>query len=570
MKSSIKHYVLPFAVIMALVLTGYSFKSGILDLGKQVEVFAILYKQVTQNYVGEFDDEKIMRKGIDAMLGELDPYTQFIPSSEIEDFKIKYINAQYAGLGAVILSKGGKTYISEPYEGFPAEKSGLRAGDRLIKVDSIDVQRLSGTEISNLLKGPVGSSLRLEIDRSGHNEHIVKNIVRQEITQPNVSFSKKMEGHIGYIKLDRFLENAADEVANTIEGFLSTGKLQGLVLDLRNNGGGILQESVKIVNLFVEKGRKVVTQKGKNNRKQIVYQTTSEALIPDVPLIVLVNGRSASAAEIVAGALQDLDRAVVIGNQSFGKGLVQQTFQLPYDNMVKVTVAKYYTPSGRCIQAIDYDKGERQKGKESAKHEYLTSNGRFVYDGSGICPDVEVESNNYSDLSQALVEEYLLFDFATQFRNKHKSIGKLENFKLDSIIYEQFVQFVLHSDFDYKSTSDSLLYQLGKALKNEKKWELTQPEIQALTEKLNKDLKGDLYLYKDEIAPLLANEIVSRYYFQKGRMELAVKDDEALRKAYTILKNPTASYTQILKGEGTYRYIGKKSPLLAHSSERDN
>lgn len=566
MKSHFKQILFSAAIMLSLMLTAYTFKNNLLDLGKQIEVFALLYKQVSQNYVGEVNDEQMIRKGIDAMLGELDPYTQFIPSSEMEAFKIKYINAQYGGLGAVIFTKGKEgTYINEAYKGYPAEKSGLRAGDQLIRIDSTNLTSLSSNEVSNLLKGPQGSSLLLEVSRPGIKDHIVKSIVREEIRQPNVSYSKRLDEHIGYIKLDRFLENAANEVADAIGELQSKGALNGLILDLRNNGGGILQESVKIVNLFVEKGNHVVTQKGRNGRKQIAYQTVSDALLPDVPLIVLVNGRSASAAEIVAGALQDLDRAVIIGQRSFGKGLVQQTFQLPYNNMVKVTVAKYYTPSGRCIQAIDYEHKEKQGAKDSLKTEYQTKNGRLVYDGSGIYPDMEIEAHKYSALSQALVSKYLIFDFATQYRNENKSIGRLERFHVDPALYERFTQFVLHSHFNYQSHSDTLLEQLKKELKKENKLDLASSEIASLKEKLGKDLKDDLYLYKEEIVPLLSSEIISRYYFQKGRMEINIRNDEILMQAQAILGNPNATYSQILKGIGEYKYIGKSPALLARS-----
>lgn len=560
MKKTLKYTVITLGIITSFIFTAYSFRDNLLDVGKNIEVFAVLYKQVSQNYVGDVDNDKIIRKGIDAMLNELDPYTEFIPAAEMDAFKVKYISTQYSGLGAVIFSKGQNAYISEPYEGYPAAKSGLRAGDQLVKVDSVFLGNLSNSEISNLLKGPKGSTMRLEVSRTGEKEPIVKEIVREEIHQPNVSYAKVMNDHIGYIKLDRFLENAADEVAKSIETMQAKGQLNGIVLDLRDNGGGILQESVKIVSLFVDSGSPVVSQKGNNSRKQFTYHTSGKALLVDVPLIVLINGKSASAAEIVAGALQDLDRAVIIGQRSFGKGLVQQTFRLPYENMVKVTVAKYYTPSGRCIQAIDYDKKATMESRVKLA-EYKTKNGRLVYDNSGISPDIEVDSESYSELTQALINHYLIFDFATQYRYEHKSIPKTDKFVVDDLLYQQFVGYVDSIDFNYDSRSETLLKHLRVALEKEGKLAGANAELQSLSKKLKKDVVNDLYRYKTEIAPLLTKEIVSRYYYQKGKMEVALAQDEVIKKAKTLIFS--TSYATILEGVGEYRSIGKPNVTFA-------
>ncbi|RZL60268.1 MAG: S41 family peptidase, partial [Pedobacter sp.] len=342
---------LKFILLLAVVGLGtltLSFREDLFQVSKNLDIFASLYKEININYVEETNPSDLMRNSIDAMLGGLDPYTEYIPESEIEDYKLKYVSTQYGGIGAGTLFINGKLFVNEVSEGNPAHKQDIKPGDEILKINDIVIKGKDRTEISQLLRGPKGSSLTMVLLRD--EKEIKKSLVREEIKQPNVSYSGMLDDQIGYIKLDKFLENSGNEVKEALTAILKNNP-KGIVLDLRNNGGGILQEAVKIVNLFVDKGVLVVVQKGRNPEKTVSYQTQNQPLAPSMPVVVLINGTSASASEIVAGALQDLDRAVVIGQRSYGKGLVQQTFNLPYNSLVKVTVAKYFTPSGRCIQA---------------------------------------------------------------------------------------------------------------------------------------------------------------------------------------------------------------------------
>ncbi|RZK65359.1 MAG: S41 family peptidase, partial [Pedobacter sp.] len=339
------------STILAVTTLTLAFKEDLFQVSKNLDVFASLYKEININYVEETNPADLMKNGIDAMLGSLDPYTEYVPESEIEDYKLKYISTQYGGIGAGTLTIAGKLFVNEVSEGNPSQKNDIRPGDQIVKINGIEIEGKERSQISQLLRGPKGTPVNLMLLRDGT---VLNNtIVREEIKQPNVSYSGMLDDQIGYIRLDKFLENSGQEVKEALEQ-INKQKPKGLILDLRNNGGGILQEAVKIVNLFVDKNILVVTQKGRNPEKSITYKTTVNAIAPTVPMVVLINGASASASEIVAGAIQDLDRGIVVGQRSFGKGLVQQTFNLPYNSLVKVTVAKYYTPSGRCIQALDY------------------------------------------------------------------------------------------------------------------------------------------------------------------------------------------------------------------------
>ncbi|MES2487970.1 MAG: S41 family peptidase, partial [Bacteroidota bacterium] len=340
------------AGVITLAVSLWSFSDDLFQISKNLEVFASLYKEVNINYVDDINSAKFLKTGADAMLDGLDPYTEFVPESEIEDYKLHYVSTQYGGIGASIFSRENKVYISNVFEGFPAQKADIRPGDQLMKINDIVLDGKNSDQVSQLLKGSKGATVKLLLKRD--NEAAVeKNIARDEIKQPNVSYYGMVDGNMGYIKLDRFLENSAQEVTDALVA-VKKNNPNGIILDLRSNGGGILQEAVKIVNLFVQRDIEVVSQKGKVKEKNYTYRTQATPLAADLPLVVLVNSRSASASEIVAGAIQDLDRGVVIGQRSYGKGLVQQTFPLPYNSLVKITIAKYYVPSGRCIQELDY------------------------------------------------------------------------------------------------------------------------------------------------------------------------------------------------------------------------
>ena len=443
--------------LLVLALGTWSFKDDLFQISKNLDVFASVYKEVNINYVDDINSAKMIKTGVDAMLDGLDPYTEFVPESEIEDYKLHYVSTQYGGIGAGIFVRNSKVYVSDVFAGFPAQKADIRPGDQLVKINDISLDGKDNDQVGLLLKGTKGAAIKLLIKREGVNQPAEKTLIRDEIKQPNVSYYGMVDGNMGYIKLDKFLENSAEEVTNALIA-IKKNNPSGIILDLRSNGGGILQEAVKIVNLFVQKDVEVVSQKGKIAEKNFTYNTVSTPLEPNLPLVVLVNSHSASASEIVAGSLQDLDRAIVIGQRSYGKGLVQQTFNLPYNSLVKITIAKYYIPSGRCIQAIDYthrkDDGSVVKVADSLIHEYKTKDGRSVYDGSGIYPDVFVKQEHFASVTQALVAKLLVFDYATRYRESHQPMDNIRTFSLSDAEYADFVKFVSDKNYSYNNNSE--------------------------------------------------------------------------------------------------------------------
>jgi len=548
------------------VLT-FSFKNDLFQVSKNLDIFASVYKELNINYVDDVNSSGLIKTGIDAMLNQLDPYTEFVPESEIEDYKMKYVSTQYGGIGAGVIHRDGKVFISDPFEGYPAQLADIRAGDEIISINGNALKGKNNEEVSLLLKGPKETPLAIKILRDG--KVLEKNLKRADIKQPNVSYHGMLENQVAYIKLDKFLENSAQEVKDALAD-LKKNNPTGLIIDLRFNGGGILQEAVKIVNLFVGKDVEVVSQKGRNPEKTINYRTFLSATEPDLPLIILINGRSASASEIVAGSLQDLDRAIVIGQRSFGKGLVQQTFNLPYNTLVKVTVAKYYTPSGRCIQSLDYthrlEDGSVEKVSDSLITEYKTKGGRSVYDGSGIYPDINLTPFKYHEITQTLVSKYHVFDFATEFRKNNPSIiSSPAEFKLSESDYLSFVSFLSGKDFKYQTPTESLLESLKEEAADDKKFAEILPEIDALKNKMARSKTNDLVAFKPEIKRLLESEIVQRYYFEKGRIQQSFQYDEELKKALEMFKNKQ-QYTAVLTGEGAFKTIGKPGKVSASAN----
>jgi carboxyl-terminal processing protease len=491
--------------ILTLALGIWSFNDDLFQISKNLEVFASLYKEVNINYVDDINSAKFLKTGADAMLDGLDPYTEFVPESEIEDYKLHYVSTQYGGIGASIFSRNNKVYISGVFEGFPAQKADVRPGDQVMKINDIVLDGKNSDQVSQLLKGSKGATVKLLVKRDDA-QPVEKNLVRDEIKQPNVSYYGMVDGNMGYIKLDRFLENSAQEVTDALVS-LKKNNPNGIILDLRSNGGGILQEAVKIVNLFVQRDIEVVSQKGKVKEKNYTYKTATTPIAPDIPLVVLVNSRSASASEIVAGSLQDLDRGIIIGQRSYGKGLVQQTFPLPYNSLVKITIAKYYVPSGRCIQEIDYthrkDDGTLTKVADSLMHEFKTKNGRSVYDGSGIYPDIFIKPETYANVTQALIGKLLLFDYATRYRASHTKIADAHNFTLTDAEYGDFVKYLADKNYTYNTTTEKVLTALKGEATKEKQFDQIQIEYDVLKNKLASSKKNDLQLHKAEVKQAL-------------------------------------------------------------------
>lgn len=562
-------------VMAGVVLGGafllFSFRAAddLFDISKNLDIMTSIYREINVNYVDEIEAGEVMQKGIEGMLSTLDPYTEFIPESDIDEFKLNYVSTEYGGIGALIMSRSGGVYISEIYEDFPAWKAGLRAGDEILEIDGIPVPGKNPEEVSELLKGPRNSDLKLVARRPGQEKLIEKNIKRGGIHFNNVSYFGTVDDKTGYIKLDKFLEDASDEVKEAFLELKEEEQINSLILDLRGNGGGILQEAVKIVGFFVENGDTVVIQKGKDNRNVIAYRSSGKPLDMEIPLAVLVDKNTASASEIVAGAFQDFDRAVIVGQRTFGKGLVQQTLRMPYNTLLKMTIAKYYTPSGRCIQALDYAHramdGSAARIADSLISEFYTGNGRQVYDGSGIYPDIHTEPMRYSNVTYSIMNNLYHFDYATEFRNQHNNISPVASFSINDEIYEDFIGWLEEKNFDYHTSSEQLMDRLKEVTAKEKRFKDLEPEYEALLEKLQHNKSEDLLTFRPEITQLLENEIVSRYYFQEGRILSSLKYDKDVEQAVNTLGDQQL-YASILKGAGEYKTIGKPVSILARAN----
>lgn len=557
------------ALLISFAGLTWSFKEDLFQVSKNLDIFASLYKEINVNYVEETNPSRLMRTSIDAMLDNLDPYTEYVPESEVEDYKLKYVSTQYGGIGASTIFIEGKLFVNEVNEGYPADKQGVKPGDQLVKINGNEVKGKERGQISQLLRGPKGSAVELLMIREG--ALITKTLVRDEIKQPNVTYSGMTDDNIAYIRLDKFLENSAQEVKDAA---VTLGKLQpkGMILDLRYNGGGILQEAVKIVNIFVDKDIMIVTQKGRNPQKTISYKTLNQPLFPQIPLVVLISGSSASASEIVAGAFQDLDRAIIVGQRSYGKGLVQQTFNLPYNSLVKVTVAKYFTPSGRCIQALDYAhkdaNGKTLKIADSLMTKFNTKTGRNVYDGNGIYPDVAVSASKLSPVTISLINKYLFFDYANSYKKNNKTIAPAAAFQLSDADYAQFVASLAGKDYSYVSRTERLLTDLRAEAEKENKLTAVKADLDDLRSKMLGAKKADLSTYKAEIKRVLETQIVSRYYYEKGKVTQAFQYDRELSAAKALL-NDSHKMLAILKGAGEYKTIGSPVKTVAAAIDND-
>ena len=547
-------------LLLAIATLTLSFKDDLFQISKNLDLFASLYKEININYVEETNPADLMKTGIDAMLSSLDPYTEYVPESEIENYKLKYVSTQYGGIGAATLFIDGKLYINEVSEGNPSDRNGIKPGDEIIQVNGITIKNKDRSEISQLLRGPKGTAVSLALLREG--AVINKTIVREEIKMSNVSYAGMLADQIGYIRLDKFLDHAGQEVKDAVESIIKQ-KPKGLILDLRGNGGGILQEAVKIVNLFVEKNVMVVTQKGRNKQKSVTYRTANNPIAATVPIVVLINGTSASASEIVAGTLQDLDRAVVLGQRSYGKGLVQQAFNLPYNNLVKVTVAKYYTSAGRCIQALDYAHRQQDGGVEkfadSALKAFTTKGGRSVYDGNGVYPDLLVSAVKYSPITISLLNKSLFFDYANAYKKANATVVSAKSFQLSDADYSQFVRTLANKDYSYSSKSERLLNELKSTIEKENQSFNVKADLDALQTKISNAKQTDLITHKAEIKRALETQIISRYFYEKGKIEQSFQYDDEIAKAKAVLENQS-QLQAILKGDGAYKTIG--SPIL--------
>ena len=518
------------------------------SLSKNLDVFNSVVRELDAFYVDTLNYDKTVRTGIDNMLEGLDPYTVYMPKEETDELKMM-TTGEYAGIGAVIGGKSGQVYISDPYEGKPAAKAGLKAGDILIELDGLNLKGKSTSEVSALLKGQPKTMVKVKIQRPGETKLRTFDIVRERITINPVVYYGVVSNNTGYVLLNEFTNSAAEEMRIALLELKNKYHVTSMVIDLRENGGGIIDEAVKMVGYFVPKGTEVVSTKGKLKQWDRTYRTINEPILPDMPLAILVSQNTASASEILSGSLQDLDRAVIIGVRTFGKGLVQQIRQLPYEGHLKVTTAKYYIPSGRCIQAIDYstrtDDGNPIHVPDSLTHEFKTKIGRTVRDGGGIRPDIEVKDETQMSIVYYLVTQNIIFDFATQYAQTHSSIAEPEKFKITDAEYDQFRQFTKDKKFTYTLQSDKLLKNLMSTAKMEGYDEATAADFKALQTKLTPNIDKDLETFRKDITNMINAEIVKRYYYQKGMVRYALPQDKTLMKAEELFKDMSA-YNKIL------------------------
>lgn len=520
------------------------------EIVKNLDIFYTLFREVNMYYVDETKPGELIKTAIDGMLQSLDPYTMFFPESKIEDFKIM-TTGQYGGVGASIRKDNEYAVITELFDNSPSTKAGLKVGDVLIESDGKSLKGKTTSEISDLLKGAPKSKVKILVRRPGNPNLLEKEIEREQINIKSVPYYGMLNNEIGYINLTEFTENSSKEVKEAFTDLKESKKAKYIILDLRNNPGGLLVQAVNIANLFVKRDEIIVSTKGKVAKWNKVFKSTSNPYDADIPLVVLVNRGSASASEIVSGAFQDLDRGVIIGQRTFGKGLVQTPLSLCYNTKVKITTAKYYIPSGRCIQALDYthrnEDGSVGKVPDSLITEFKTKNGRKVYDGGGVLPDIITEQEHLSNIAKSLFIKNLIFDYATQYCIAHDSIAAPDKFKIDDKDYQKFIDFLADKNFDYNTDSEDDLKSLIDETKKEKYYEQAKAELEALKIKLAHDKDKDLKIFKDEIKSLITEEIVSRYYYRKGRLISILNSDKDISKAIEILNNKEL-YNSILNG----------------------
>ena len=540
-------------IIVAIVLITvafFSFKSGDdrnFQIAKNLDIFNSIVKELDMFYVDTIDPNKTIREGIDNMLYSLDPYTVYYPENDQDELEMM-VKGSYGGIGSLIRynPKSKYTVIAEPYEGMPAAESGLKAGDLLLEIDGKDLK--GNSDVSTLLRGQVGTSFKLKVQRPGVKEPLEFNIVRRSIQMPTIPYYGVMDGQVGYINLSSFSGNPSKDFKKAFLDLKKQG-ITSLVIDLRNNGGGLLDQAVEIVNMFVPRGKTIVTTKGKIKQASNTYKTLREPLDTDIPIAVLVNSGTASSSEILSGSLQDLDRAVIVGNRTYGKGLVQVPRSLPYGGNLKITTSKYYIPSGRCVQAIDYahrnEDGSVARIPDSLTTVFHTAAGRDVRNGGGASPDIEVKQERLPNILFYLVRDNLIFDYATDYCLKHPAIASAKEFELTDADYEEFKNKVKGADFKYDQQSEKILNTLKEAAEFEGYMKDASDEFKALENKLKHNLDRDLDYFSKDIKKMIAEEIIKRYYYQEGAIIQQLKDDKDLDEAVKVLTNPER-YQQIL------------------------
>lgn len=531
------------ALIAASLIAHAETRSPKGDIKANLAIFNAVVKEVQSNYVDSIDMEDVVETAIAAMLNKFDPYTEYMPRKVQEDFKVLN-SGEYGGIGSYIMQRDGNVYISGPHKGSPADKAGLRSGDLIMSVDTVTVLGMTSDKVSERLKGPRGTTVKVKVKRPyvGADSILTFDIVREKIQIPAVSYSGMLPGEIGYIQLSQFSEKSAEEVEDALKSMLAIGKLKGLVLDLRDNGGGFLESAVKILGYFLPKGTEVLRTRGKGVMDERVYKTAGKPIAPDLPLVVLIDDGTASASEITSGALQDLDRAVIMGSRSFGKGLVQTTRSIPYDGLLKVTVARYYIPSGRLIQAIDYSHrnpdGTVARIPDSLTNVFTTAAGREVRDGGGITPDVKVTYPDITRVTYNAVRDNWVFDYANRYRATHDHIAPAAEFVVDDSIYADFKRFIDPAKFNHDNVGKAILDRLSEVATVEGYMsDSLKNQIAVVEGMLQRPLDQDLDANRKAIVPYLEREIANRYYYREGEAQSFLRHDVAIDSALSLLKD---------------------------------
>lgn len=532
-------------ILITAGFTLFSFKSpedNYFEISRNLDIFTTLFRELNIYYVEETNPADLITSGIDSMLATLDPYTQYIPESDMDDYRY-LTTGQYGGVGALIGQRDNFVIITDPYEGFPAQKAGIMAGDKILEIDGKSMIGKNYDDVSHLLKGTPKSNVVIKLERLGQSSPIVKTITREEIKIKNVPYYGMSNNDIAFIRLSSFTDDAGLEVKDALTELKKKNNVRGIIFDLRGNPGGLLNEAVNVVNVFVDKGQEVVSTRGKMKELNKIYRTLNSSVDTQTPMVVLVSSGSASAAEIVSGSLQDLDRAIIIGQRTFGKGLVQTTRPLSYNAQLKVTTSKYYIPSGRCIQALDYTHrnpdGSVGKVPDSLITAFKTKKGRKVFDGGGINPDLVIPVPELSAISTSLITKYLMFDYATAYRLEHPSIPSARTFTFAESDFNDFKKWLSTKEYDYVTESEKKLDDLKTIATKEKYFDAIMPQYEMVKKKLTHDKTQDMILNKDEITELMTNEIVSRYYYQNGRMQSSFNFDPEMKMAVKALSDST-------------------------------
>jgi carboxyl-terminal processing protease len=547
-------------LLLAGITTGFlvSQESRDFRIAKNLDIFLSLFRELNTFYVDEIDPDKIVKTGIDNMLRTLDPYTVYFPESDADEFAI-LTTGKYGGIGSMVRGGGEYVVISEVYKGFPSDKAGIKAGDQITKVDGVSLKGMTSEKVSDKLKGSPGTDITVTVSRNGREQDF--RMKREKIVIPSVPFFGMIDSKTGYIRFSSFTQDCIQEVKNALVTLKASNPGQ-IILDLRSNPGGLLTEAVEIVNLFVGPGNNVVSTKGRVKQFDEDFKTTKAAVDEKIPLAVLINRGSASAAEIVAGAIQDLDRGVIVGQRSYGKGLVQVSRSLSYNAQLKVTTAKYYIPSGRCVQALDFSNPNEDGSvgyiPDSLISVFKTRNGRTVKDGGGITPDIESLPEPLSQITAELFMRNYIFDFATQYYWAHPVIKTPADFVFTDKDYTDFANMLATRNFSYKTITQTSLNELIETAKKEKYYDLHKDLFTRLENDLSHSLRQDLSLFRPEITELLEEEIVSRYFYEGGAIAWGLKRDEQLSKAVEILNNP-AKYSSVLSGKSGSLLISSKS-----------